>query len=33
MTSCGCFEAIMAIVPECNGIMITTREHQETPAA
>jgi len=32
MTSCGCFEAIMAIVPECNGIMITTREHQgETP--
>ncbi len=27
MTSCGCFEAIMAIVPEANGIMITTREH------
>lgn len=27
MTSCGCFEAIIAIVPECNGIMITTREH------
>ncbi|KKM09187.1 bifunctional acetyl-CoA decarbonylase/synthase complex subunit alpha/beta [Clostridiales bacterium PH28_bin88] len=27
MTSCGCFEAIMAIVPEVNGIMITTREH------
>ena len=27
MTSCGCFEAIMAILPECNGIMITTREH------
>jgi acetyl-CoA synthase len=27
MTSCGCFEAIMAIVPECNGIMITTRDH------
>jgi len=26
MTSCGCFEAIMAIVPEANGIMITTRE-------
>ncbi len=26
MTSCGCFEAIMALVPECNGIMITTRE-------
>ncbi|TDA64518.1 MAG: CO dehydrogenase/CO-methylating acetyl-CoA synthase complex subunit beta [Clostridia bacterium] len=27
MTSCGCFECIMAILPECNGIMITTREH------
>ncbi len=27
MTSCGCFEAIMALVPELNGIMITTREH------
>lgn len=27
MTSCGCFEAIMAIVPEANGIMITTRDH------
>lgn len=26
MTSCGCFEAIMAILPECNGIMITTRD-------
>ncbi len=26
MTSCGCFEAIMAIVPEANGIMISTRE-------
>lgn len=32
MTSCGCFEAIMAIVPEANGIMITTREHTgDTP--
>lgn len=32
MTSCGCFEAIMAIVPEANGLMITTREHSgETP--
>lgn len=32
MTSCGCFEAIMAIVPEANGLMITTREHGgETP--
>ncbi|MDQ7794844.1 MAG: acetyl-CoA decarbonylase/synthase complex subunit alpha/beta [bacterium] len=28
MTSCGCFEAIMAILPEANGIMITTREHK-----
>ncbi|HBW36556.1 acetyl-CoA decarbonylase/synthase complex subunit alpha/beta [Desulfosporosinus sp. BICA1-9] len=27
MTSCGCFEAIMAIVPEANGLMLTTREH------
>lgn len=27
MTSCGCFEAIMALVPELNGIMLTTREH------
>ncbi|MGI9953294.1 acetyl-CoA decarbonylase/synthase complex subunit alpha/beta [Moorellaceae bacterium AZ2] len=27
MTSCGCFEAIMAVVPELNGIMITTRDH------
>jgi acetyl-CoA synthase len=33
MTSCGCFEAIMAVVPECNGIMITTRDHPGmTPA-
>ena len=27
MTSCGCFEVIMAIIPEANGIMMTTREH------
>lgn len=27
MTSCGCFEAILAIVPEVNGIMVTTREY------
>jgi len=33
MTSCGCFEAIMAILPECNGIIITTRDHPGmTPA-
>ncbi len=32
MTSCGCFECIMAIVPEANGVMITTREYGgETP--
>lgn len=27
MTSCGCFECIAAIVPECNGIMIVDRDH------
>ncbi|MDD2420815.1 MAG: acetyl-CoA decarbonylase/synthase complex subunit alpha/beta, partial [Heliobacteriaceae bacterium] len=27
MTSCGCFEAIMCIVPEANGVCVTTREH------
>jgi len=26
MTSCGCFECIMAMVPECNGFMIVNRE-------
>ena len=26
MTSCGCFEAIVAYVPECNGAMIVNRE-------
>ncbi|HMK91758.1 MAG TPA: CO dehydrogenase/CO-methylating acetyl-CoA synthase complex subunit beta, partial [Thermoleophilia bacterium] len=26
MTSCGCFEAIMVIVPEANGFMIVSRE-------
>lgn len=32
MTSCGCFEAIAAIVPEANGIMIVNREYAgETP--
>ncbi len=29
MTSCGCFEAICAYVPECNGIMVVNREFQE----
>ncbi|KPU44252.1 carbon monoxide dehydrogenase/acetyl-CoA synthase subunit alpha [Oxobacter pfennigii] len=27
MTSCGCFEAIIAMMPEVNGVMITSREH------
>ncbi|GBU24892.1 small subunits of Fe-S-Co protein/acetyl-CoA synthase subunit [Fibrobacteria bacterium R8-3-H12] len=27
MTSCGCFEAICAYVPECNGVMIVNREY------
>ena len=32
MTSCGCFEAIVAYVPECNGVMIVNREFAgETP--
>lgn len=32
MTSCGCFEAICAYVPECNGVMIVNREYTgETP--
>jgi acetyl-CoA synthase len=29
MTSCGCFEAIVAFVPECNGAMVVNREFQE----
>ncbi len=33
MTSCGCFEVICAIVPECNGIMAVNREYTgDTPA-
>ena len=32
MTSCGCFEAICAYVPECNGVMAVNREFQgDTP--
>ena len=32
MTSCGCFECIVAIVPEANGVMIVSREYAgETP--
>jgi len=26
MTSCGCFECIVAIIPEANGVMIVNRE-------
>lgn len=33
MTSCGCFECIIALVPEANGIMIVQRGHTGmTPA-
>ena len=33
MTSCGCFEAIVALMPEVNGVMIVNREYLgETPA-
>jgi acetyl-CoA synthase len=33
MTSCGCFECIVAIVPEANGVMIVNRGHTGmTPA-
>ena len=32
MTSCGCFECILAIVPEANGVMIVNREYTgDTP--
>ncbi|NPV54280.1 MAG: CO dehydrogenase/CO-methylating acetyl-CoA synthase complex subunit beta [Firmicutes bacterium] len=32
MTSCGCFECIMAILPEANGVMIVNREYPgQTP--
>ena len=27
MTSCGCFECIVAVVPEANGVMIVNREY------
>ncbi|MDP2276636.1 MAG: acetyl-CoA decarbonylase/synthase complex subunit alpha/beta [Nitrospirota bacterium] len=33
MTSCGCFECIISIIPEANGVMIVQRGHTEmTPA-
>ncbi len=25
-TSCGCFECIVAVLPECNGVMVVNRE-------
>ncbi len=28
MTSCGCFECIVAFLPMCNGVMIVNREHK-----
>jgi len=32
MTSCGCFEVIVAIIPECNGVIAVNREYQgQTP--
>jgi acetyl-CoA synthase len=32
MTSCGCFEVIVAIIPECNGVIAVSREYQgDTP--
>ena len=32
MTSCGCFEVIVAYVPECNGVMAVNREFlEDTP--
>jgi acetyl-CoA synthase len=27
MTSCGCFEVIVAIIPECNGVLAVNREY------
>ena len=33
MTSCGCFECIVAIIPEANGVMLVQRGHTGmTPA-
>ena len=32
MTSCGCFECILAIVPDANGVMVVNREYTgDTP--
>src|SRR5450756_428441 len=33
MTACGCFECIMMVIPEANGVMIVSREDPSmTPA-
>jgi acetyl-CoA synthase len=33
MTSCGCFEVVVALLPECNGVMIVNREYMgDTPS-
>jgi acetyl-CoA synthase len=33
MTACGCFEAIAAMLPQCNGIMVVNRDYMGmTPA-
>jgi acetyl-CoA synthase len=33
MTSCGCFEAIVSLLPECNGVMVVNREYTgDTPS-
>jgi acetyl-CoA synthase len=29
MTSCGCFECIMGVAPEVNGVVVVNREHAE----
>lgn len=32
MTSCGCFEAIVSVIPECNGVMVVQRGYTgDTP--
>uniref|UniRef100_UPI002606599A CO dehydrogenase/CO-methylating acetyl-CoA synthase complex subunit beta n=1 Tax=uncultured Methanofollis sp. TaxID=262500 RepID=UPI002606599A len=32
MTACGCFEAVAAVLPETNGVVVVTREYRgETP--
>ena len=28
MTSCGCFECIVAVLPLANGVMVVNREYQ-----